>query len=173
MEGLPDLVLLKIAEYLSPAECVRLSLTCKRFLGLLPQYVRFLGEDFKITGPHTGHWTPEFYFDGPDLKGKVKRFRASVEWKDQGWGNRKGQLIVKLMRRDSGQNMVIAEKTNIFGIAGHDWANSTCVFVTHPVVKLAEPGDFYRFERNAGGGGGHSLFARKFTVLLEFLSNKL
>ncbi|CAB4015910.1 LRR-GTPase of the ROCO family [Paramuricea clavata] len=169
MEILPDLVLLKIAEYLSPAECVRLSLTCKRFCGLLPQYVRFLGED----GPYSPHWAPEFYFDGPDLKGKVKRFRASAEWKDQGWGNMKGQLILKLMRRDSRQNMVIAENTNIFGIAGHDWANSACVLVTHPVVRLAEPGDFYRFERNAGGGGGHSLFVRKFTVLLEFLSNKL
>ena len=84
MEILPDLVLLKIAEYLSPAECVRLSLTCKRFRGLLPQYVRFLGEDFDIDGPYSPHWAPEFYFDGPDLKGKVKRFRASVEWKDQG-----------------------------------------------------------------------------------------
>ncbi len=169
MESLPELALLKIAEYLSPAECVRLSLTCKRFHKVLPQYVRFVGKDFKISGPSGGHWTPESYFDGPDLTGKVKSFRASVEWKDQGWGNRKGRLMVKLIRRDSGEK-VIVENNNIFGIADHEWTKSSCKLVDNPVVRLAEPGDFYRFERNAGGGGGHSLSVKNFTVLLEFLS---
>ena len=167
MEDLPDVVLLKIAEYLSPEICARLSMTCKRFHKILPKYVCFRGDDFKISGPFDGHWAPESYFDGPKLRGKVKSFRASVKWKDQGWGNRKGRLMVKLVRLDSGKKKVIAENKNLFGIADHEWAESSCLFLNDPVVKLAKRGDFYSFERNAGGGGGHSLHVEKFTVLLE------
>ena len=167
MEDLPDLVLLKIAEYLSPKQCAWLSMTCKRFHQVLPKYVSFGGEDFKISGPFEGHWAPESYFDSPELRGKVKSFRASVNWKDQGWGNRKGRLMVKLVRHKYGKKEVIAENNNMFGIAGHEWAESSCFFVNDPLVKSAQPGDFYSFERNAGGGGGHSLHVQKFTVILE------
>ena len=169
MESIPALVLLKIAEYLSPYECVRLSLTCKRFYGILPKYEYFKGEDFDIRGPRGGHWAPERYFDGPNLTGKVKSFRADVRWKDQGWGNRKGRFMVKLMRPVAGQKtpQVIAENNNLFGIAEHKWTAAKCKLVNDPVVRLAEPNDFYSFERNAGGGGGHTLSAKDFTVLLE------
>jgi hypothetical protein len=169
MENLPELVLLKIAEYLSPKECVQLSMTCKRFYKVLPQFVCFHGDNFEVSGPFRGHWAP--YFDGPKLRGKVKSFRASVRWKDQGWGNRKGRLMVKLVRSVSEtEKNVIAENNNLFGIADHEWTESSCFFVNDAFVKLAEPGDFYSFERNAGGGGGHSLRVEKFTVILEFAS---
>ncbi|XP_028408790.1 uncharacterized protein LOC114531355 [Dendronephthya gigantea] len=168
MDNLPELVLLEIVKYLSPEECVRLSRTCKRLNQILPRFVRFSGKPFKIKGPSGGHWAPEKYFDGPVLEKKVKGMRASVQWKDQGWGNRKGRLMVKLMRRDSGQNKVIAENNNMFGIAEHKMKSDTCKIVDHPVIKLSEPGDFYSFERNAGGGGGHTLTVKEFSVLLEF-----
>ena len=169
MESLPDLVLLKIAEYLLPEDCVNLSLTCKRFHGILPKFVHFEGKDFKIKGPSAGHWAPSTYFDGPKLTGKVKSFRGNVSWKDQGWGNRKGRLMVKLMRPVAGQETpkVIAENNNLFGIAEHNWADAECKLVNDPIVQLSEPNDFYSFERNAGGGGGHSLHVKNFAVILE------
>ena len=167
MDNLPELVLLQIVEYLSPEECVRLSRTCKRFYRILPKFVRISGEDFTLRGPSGGHWEPKPYFEGPVLEKKVKSMRASVRWKDQGWGNRKGRLMVKLIRLDSGENRVVAENNNMFGLALHEWKAATCKIVDHPVVKLSEPGDFYSFERNAGGGGGHSLTVKNFNVLLE------
>ena len=62
--------------------------------------------------------------------------RASVRWTDHGWGNKKGRLIVKLMGHNLGENKVIAENDNMFGIAGHEWRNETCEIIDHPVVKL-------------------------------------
>ena len=170
MDGLPELVLLKIGEYLSYRECINLSMTCRRLRNVLPKFVLIKGEEFKIHGPNGGHWCPEFYFDGPTMKGKVKRFRASVRWKDQGWGNRKGRLMVKLMRRVSDEKKVVAENTNLFGIVPRPEDTSECCLVNDPVVQLAEPGDYYSFERNAGGGGGHTLKVKNFRVVLE-LSN--
>ena len=140
MDNLPELVLLQIVEYFSPQECVRLSRTRKRLYRILPEFVPISGKDFEIRGPIGGDWTPEPYIEGRVLGKKVKSIRASVRWKDQGWGNRKDRLMVKLVRFDSGEKRVVAENNNMFGIAGHELKTGTCKMVDHPVVKLSEPG---------------------------------
>jgi hypothetical protein len=35
-----------------------------------------------------------------EIKGQVLQIECSVNWKDQGWGNRKGKVMVALMRKD-------------------------------------------------------------------------
>lgn len=66
------------------------------------------GKRFHIYGPHGGTWAPEPYFNGPVLPARVKNLRLSVKWKDQGWGNKKAEIFVSLVRGWSGQ--IVAER---------------------------------------------------------------
>ena len=72
---------------------------------------------------------------------------------------------MKLIRRDGSGENVVAQRRRLFGIAEHMETPASVVIENHPVVKQARPGDFYRFMRNAGGGGGHSLTVRNFRAV--------
>ena len=128
-------------------------------------YEKWSGEDFRIYGPK-GPCCPEIYFDGPELPGGVKKLSLSVTWQDQGWGNRKGELFLKLMRPvGTEQSVEVAEHRELFGIAEHYEKSAQIVIQDHPVVTQAKKGDFYRFMRNAGGLGGHELRVKNFRVV--------
>ncbi len=167
-EDFPDLVLSHVADLLCPEDVARLSQTCHRLHSVLPHFMIVHGKDFEIRGPRSGHWAPELYFDGPVLPSIVKKLSLSVVWKDQGYGNRKGEIFLQLMRQTntSSSPVVVAEKRRVFGIAEHHEMKANAELRDDPVIKLAKPGDFYRFMRNAGGGGGHSLTVKKFRVVV-------
>ena len=169
LDGLPGLVLSHLADYLSPEETARLSMTCRRLHDVLPRFMVIRGDNFKIYGPSGGHWAPELYFDGPPLPSTVQKLTLSLKWKDQGWGNRKGEIFMKLMRPGAdgrgSDAQEVAEKYRIFGIAKHEEEEAKTEITDDPVVALAKRGDFYRFMRNAGGGGGHSLRVKNFRVV--------
>lgn len=124
------------------------------------------GEDFYVVGPHRGPSPPELYFDGPILPSKVIKLEASIVWNDQGWGNRKGELIVRLMRPNcTGEPFQIAELWGLFDTAPHrEMAANKEVDKDHPVIAKSKKGDFYRFMRRIGGGGGHTLKVKNFRV---------
>ena len=170
LDGMPDLMLLHLADFLDPEDTTRLAQTCRRLHSVLPRYVVMFGKDFDIYGPSGGHWAPELYFDGPPLTSTVKKLTMSLTWVDQGWGNRKGEIFVKLMRpsasRDrDGKIAMVSEKRGLFGIAKHKEEEAKTELTDDPIVIQAQPGDFYRFMRNAGGGGGHKLHVRNFRVV--------
>lgn len=164
LDTLPELVLESIAAFLAPEEVVQLARTCKRLYSALPRIMVFFGEDFHIHGPRGGHWAPELYFDGPVLPSLVKKLMLSVEWKDQGWGNRKGEIFVSLVRGRLEQ--IVAERRGPLGIAPHEWSSSAVELKEDKVVTEAKQGDFYRFTRNAGGGGGHQLIVKNFKAIV-------
>lgn len=166
---MPALVLLRITDYLQPEDTARLGQTCKRLHSIMPKFLVMTGEDFRIRGPRGGHWAPELYFEGPPLTRPVKKLSASVAgWVDQGWGNRKGELFLKLVRGST--DTVLAEKRALFGIAQHKEEGAKVQLTSaEPVVALAQPGDYYRFMRNAGGGGGHSLTVRGFRAVASLV----
>ena len=182
LDRLPDLVLSHLADYLSPEETARLSLTCRHLHDVLPRFTVMRGDDFEIYGPSRGHWAPEPYFDGPPLPSTVRKLTLSLKWTDQGWGNRKGEIFMKLMRpvasggrrggtsRRGSDTQEVAEKRRIFGIAKHQEETAKTEISDDPVVALAKRGDFYRFMRNAGGGGGHSLTVKNFRVVATLYS---
>ena len=168
MESLDDLALRHIARFLDPEDIVRLGRTCKRMYSVMPRVVLFneewRGEHFLIHSPVV--CCPELYFDAPTLNNTIKKLSLSVIWNDQGWGNRKGELFLKLMRPVSnGEPMEVAEHRRLFGIAEHFETKPSVVIANHPVVTQARPGDFYRFMRYVGGGGGHSLTVKKFRAV--------
>ncbi|KAJ7362035.1 hypothetical protein OS493_013123 [Desmophyllum pertusum] len=101
LEILDDLSLSHIASFLDPEDIVRLGRTSRRMHSLMPRVMAWKGEDFSIFGPGGGHWAPTapgFYFDGPILPSTVQELNMDVVWQDQGWGNRKGELYMTLMR---------------------------------------------------------------------------
>lgn len=162
----PRLVLLRIADFLSPEDVIRLARSCRRLRDILPRFMVLYGKSFHINGPYRGHWAPELYFDGHILPAHVSKLTLSVKWADQGWGNSKGEIFVSLMRGD-GPSEVVAEKRSPLGIAPHECETVTAELWDHAVVTLAQPGDFYRFMRNAGGGGGHTLTVDRFQATVK------
>jgi len=143
-----------------------LSHTSQRFYAVLPKYSIIRGKDFTIRGPPGGHWSPEKYFDTRPLIKPVKKLSLSLTWKDQGWGNRKGEIFVKLMRRGRFKTEEVAEKRKLAGIAQHKEETVETEVTIEPIITFARAGDYYRFMRNAGGGGGHSLNVKNFRVVL-------
>ena len=162
--SLPDLVLVRIGSFLIPEDNQSLGLTCKRLYSVLPRYLVLKGKDFEINGPSWGHFTPEPYFNGPALTGRVKKLFISLIWRDQGWGNRKGDVIVSLMRGEE----IIAEKYNILGVAPHKEEYADTDISDDPIVTQTSQGDYYKFTRNPGGGGGHQLFVKNYKVIIQF-----
>lgn len=171
MERLDSVVLRNIIKFLDPEDVVRLGRTSRHMHAMMPRVILktelWKGPDFHIFGPRGGHWAPELYFDGPKLSSMVIKLQVSVLWKDQGWGNRKGEIYVTLMRpaADKAEPVEVATYRRLFGIAEHfEKEAKNVIRRDHPVVAKAKAGDFYRFMNNAGGGGGHELDGKNFRV---------
>ena len=194
---LPELVLLRVADFLTEEDTTRLRMTCRRFHSLLPSFLVMRGPDFSLDGSGTGWGDMEPYFDGTRLCAGVERLTVSVVgWKDQGWGNRKGELFVRLMRDKVGgaggkvgggatrvvgkvfsrmwnrgssnkaEEEIVVERRDFFGLAEHyETSASLELDERESVVESARPGDWYRFMRRAGGGGGHRLIVRGFRAV--------
>ena len=143
-----------------------LSHTCSRFYTMLPKYSVLRGKDFTIKGPNGGHWAPEKYFDTRPFTSAVKKLSLSLTWMDQGWGNRKGEIFLKLMRPGRFRTEEVAEMRKLAGIAQHEEETFETEVTAEPVIALARAGDYYRFMRNAGGGGGHKLIVKNFRLVL-------
>lgn len=170
MERLHIPLLHRIISFLHPEDIVRLGRTSRRMHAMMPEVSLITelwkGPDFDISGPSSGRCTPELYFDGPILPSTVKDLQLSVVWRDQGKGNRKGELFMKLMRPTAnGEPMQIAGHPSLFGFAEHHKTKAHKVIrKDHPVVAEAKAGDFYRFMRQIGGGGDHELKVKNFQV---------
>ena len=104
LEEPDDLALIHITRFLDPEDIVRFGRTCRRIYSLMPRIIPttevWKGKDFFVSGPYI--CPNELYFDGPVLSGSVKKLDMSVLWKDQGYGNKKGEIFVKLMRPEAG-----------------------------------------------------------------------
>ena len=166
---LPDLAVQRIGEFLAAADYCRLRQTCRHLHTSLCKLKRFVikGEQFSFSmSQKPRDLRPQIWFNSPPLPGPLKSMTMSMNWKDQGYGNRKGHVWVQLLRGDE----MIAEKTNMFGTAPHNWQDAEATTSGHNLIKLSKEGDFYRFMRSAGGDAGLSLSVRNFKATLIFHS---
>ena len=63
---------------------------------------------------------------------------------------------------------IVVEHRDTFGIAPHEEQNVTKTLSRNEkIVNCAQPGDYFRFMKNVGGGGGHKLFVEEFKAILE------
>ena len=173
LSTLPDLVVQRIGEFLAAADYCRLRQTCRHLHTSLCKLKRFVieGEQFSFSmcqKPRDN--CPQIWFSSPPVPGPLKSMTVSMKWKDhkdQGFGDRKGQIWVQLLRGDE----IIAEKTDMFGTAPHNWQDAEATTSGHNLIKLSKEGDFYRFMRIAGGGVDHMLIVRNFKATLIFHSS--
>ena len=98
LEHLPDVVLRIIFSYLPFEEGLKLSSMSHAFKHLQPTIQLVSFPDFDENGPHSGNFCPEGYFDVSIDSIGLDSITASWSWKDQGWGNRKGQIWLRLVR---------------------------------------------------------------------------
>lgn len=97
------------------------------------------------------------------LTGPLTGLKVSARWRDQGWGNQKGQVRA-VLQRDSSEVQTVAAFP---GTAPHD---DTAVQALLPpdFVAAAQLGDVVRFEYCVGGGGGHELYIEDFRADFAF-----
>jgi len=100
--------------------------------------------------------------------GKIRYHHPIDPWLDiilfQGWGNRKGEVWVQLLRK---RQVLADSREKFYKLAPHELEERTFEIKKHPVVDLLRRGDTLRFMYNAGGGGGHRLEVKNFRVRLN------
>lgn len=85
-------------------------------------------------------------------------------WKDQGWGNRKGKLYLKLIAPDGSEK---ASFTVTEGVSPHDWEDIKVDLVaTDAVLAQATVGCWYQVTAEPGSGGGHELYLKDLVLRL-------
>jgi hypothetical protein len=89
-------------------------------------------------------------------------------WKDQGFGNQKGRLFVKVERRicddQSCRTDVICDQ-DCFGLAPHEWEMRRIQFSAKE-LNNPQANDEVKIEYIVGGGGGHQLMVEDLKVAI-------
>ena len=106
---IPEEMIRHISGFLNIVDIIHLSGTCTLLFNLLPSYsieskvIEINGPNINETGPGgPGHsWQPSFYFDTPPFSSHLFIATISANWRDQGWGNRKGSIFIQLIRPKS------------------------------------------------------------------------
>ena len=99
LSTLPDVPLRIIVSYLNFEDGVAFSSIHPHWAHLQPTVQELEGPELTLIGPSGGHFWPEKYFDVPTLQTPgLKSVSMSWSWCDQGWGNQKGQIWLKLWR---------------------------------------------------------------------------
>lgn len=96
------------------------------------------------------------------LKGKSEALQKlpvcgvlQCRWKDQGWGNQRASLHLKLMAPDGSEKASLRLNG---GFSPHDWEDvKVDLAATEPVLAQAEVGCWYEVMANEGKGGGHEI----------------
>eukprot|EP01130_Rhizamoeba_saxonica_P003284 TRINITY_DN139_c1_g3_i1.p1 TRINITY_DN139_c1_g3~~TRINITY_DN139_c1_g3_i1.p1 ORF type:complete len:298 (+),score=61.04 TRINITY_DN139_c1_g3_i1:33-926(+) len=87
----------------------------------------------------------------------------TITWSDQGWGNRKGQIHLVVIR-----NNVQIFSHSLFGIAPHEKGTSYTSLDDIVDFVALQSGDELALYHTVGGGGGHRLFVEVLDVCLVY-----
>eukprot|EP01084_Bolivina_argentea_P224158 379117_1 len=114
----------------------------------------------------------QYYNDNPvsrtltiiDITETVNEINATVTWKDQGWGYRKGKIYMKIER---GGTQIAS--INLFGSAQHELENQTISSVNCQLKDLyIGNNDKIILTAYIGGGGGHTLTINLFEFYVYY-----
>jgi len=159
---LPKYILLVILEYLPYDDFISVS-NSRSPLGrhLQERFKDLEKPDFDLEGPY--HCEPVAWFDVPVEEKGLLFIKMKFEWRDQGWGNRKGLIWLRLLR----DGEPIADNRAECGpVAEHGWKEREIIVDNHAVTKEAMRGDVLRVMVYVGGGGGHHLYVKNFNMRL-------
>ena len=118
---------------------------------------------WRENGPYSCDWTtnnvPKIKSD--HLKGSKLSVYGTLDWNDQGWGNRKGTFRLRLKR--DGKEVEGSEQR--YGAAEHARTKIDVDFTK--TCELWQEGDEIVADLHVGGGGGHRLTVHDATLYVE------
>ena len=140
---LPLLVLYEIASKLDFSSLVNLATSTTDLAHLQPKEQQVSGEDFSIHEEYSdGHFCPKTYFDVEVVTRGLVGVKMAWEWKDQGWGNQKGQVWLQLVR----SNQVVEDnREEYFALAPHTYRSFRvfCDQIRHQIWRVTEFSDVF------------------------------
>jgi hypothetical protein len=103
-----------------------------------------------------------------DINSDAARATLSFNWKDQGWGNQKGQLKVKLVKSKHDHDEIAS--FSIENCAPHYYETELIIKTfdsSHDILNKCSNGNAYVIEARVGGGGGHELYVKDIEFKIE------
>jgi hypothetical protein len=165
--NLPPELMQRTASFFHPLDAIDFSRTCKAvhdslaLASLNPALPLIAGEKLIIGEYSTGDQEVPWIRLPVPLHRRVHSATLSLQWRDQGWGNRKGQ--VRIVGRRTTQPVdhnvpfhggkIVSESP----IAEHQLTNCKLTFVP-------KEGHVYYVFYRVGGGGGHQLHMESVTL---------
>eukprot|EP01126_Amoeba_proteus_P040361 TRINITY_DN4301_c0_g1_i1.p1 TRINITY_DN4301_c0_g1~~TRINITY_DN4301_c0_g1_i1.p1 ORF type:complete len:178 (+),score=17.96 TRINITY_DN4301_c0_g1_i1:61-594(+) len=102
----------------------------------------------------------------PNLPHPLMSIDFKIDWKDQGWGNRKGTLWFRLYRNTS-----LISKELLMSPAEHDWQTAQVSLNSgSDLIQKSAAGDRLEVWRYVGCGGGHEMFLKNLRIIIKFVS---
>jgi len=101
---------------------------------------------------------------------RMKGLCVSFKLKDQGWGNRKGRVVIKVMNGSDELLYQIEDWT----VASHEWDLIDEAYDEdhYPLKNLVE-GCHFELWYSVGAGGGHELYVENFNIdIMSIEGNK-
>jgi hypothetical protein len=120
------------------------------------------GGVLKLVGPAVqDHWKAVWKSPHP-LVFKPACIKVVFDWKDQGWGNRKGMLRLELIREGTAPAVILTPE-----VSPHGWESIIMTIIDsddNGLLRQCEAGDYIQIQRLIGSGGGHELHLRNFCI---------
>lgn len=170
MNTLPEGILQSVAELLSPTDALSLSRTSKQLFDVLhlasTPHCRFI-DRFSVGDCDD---SMHYGFELPSISPiSVHTLLISMQWSDQGWGNRKGRIMIVAEDKNQSLDRHRAEYNRVVfasKIASHSRKQLR-------IEIKPKQNESYHLFYAVGGGGGHSLVLFNISVqALLFDDNK-
>jgi len=154
-------VFVQILSCISMRDMAILRQLCQHMKELLPTYHLQKFHVPTIQGAYDDQ--DQLFYTGPVITRHLHRLYINLKWSDQGWGNMKTRLMFYLKRGGK-----VVANWNIHAL--HEVREYAIILEDNNIVGLSQPGDQIEVWRHVGGGGGHVMHIKNFTLLFEILS---
>jgi hypothetical protein len=165
LSDFPPEINIRISSFLSVPDVVNFQSSCKYLqktisLNILENAIPFKINDIHESGDYrTGDrmrlWTK---LPSPILQTSTHTVKVTCSFKDQGWGNRKGNLFITEFDNDREGDDAIGQTIVTSPRAEHH--ETFCELEFSPKIGVT-----YALTYRVGGGGGHELYARSLKVV--------
>mmetsp|Transcript_23711 Transcript_23711/g.35172 ORF Transcript_23711/g.35172 Transcript_23711/m.35172 type:complete len:176 (-) Transcript_23711:194-721(-) len=151
---IPDAIFRYITGFLEVSDALSFQSTCKTLKNIINLGFRDMElQDFHESGPYHDYMLRRWVEINPIMvRSDVHSMIFSCEYKDQGWGNRKGKIYIT-EKEDGFSN-------DVYDIGAKIAESPTAEHRTRRLVLKfrPKPGATYAISYFVGGGGGHELF---------------
>lgn len=143
-----------------PDDLIKIRRCAEEFIKLFPEH-SCDGPQLHVKGNYRD--ADKLYFTMPkEIPSKVYQIKTTITWNDQGWGNRKGRVMLILRR-----GYQVLYNQDLFGKVEHRQTTQEKILQSEDIVKNARRGDIFEFWRYVGRGG-HELHILSFEAVFIY-----